>query len=153
MDLFNPVPSSGKVRRALARILCSPEFSRTTRTRELLVFIVERALDGKVDELSGEVIAREIFKRGSDYDPETDSIVRTDIARLRARLADYYAGSGSRDQLRIMLNRVDYLPVFEVRQPVGWHSLSSRLRDKLLLIAALASVIVVIIALAVRVLR
>jgi hypothetical protein len=42
------------------------------------------------------LIALEVFGRRPDYDPRLDSIVRTEAARLRARLAEYYAGAGRR---------------------------------------------------------
>lgn len=116
LDLFNPAPSPDEVQRQLRRILESPEFARTTRLKALLAFIVGCALDGKVDRLSGHVIAAEVFQRGESFDPETDSIVRTEAARLRGRLEEYYRHHGRRDRVRILLNRRDYLPVFVMRE-------------------------------------
>ena len=117
LDLFNPAPSPVDIERQLKRILESPEFARAMRLKELLVFVVGRTLDGRIERLNARAIAEDVFQRGGSFDPETDSIVRTEAARLRSRLDDYYAHSGRRDRVLIMLNRREYLPVFVIRQP------------------------------------
>ncbi|MBI2992718.1 MAG: hypothetical protein HYY48_00890 [Gammaproteobacteria bacterium] len=115
LDLFNPAPSPDEVQRQMRRILESPEFGRTTGLKELLEFVVSRALEGRLDCLTGNAIAAQVFQRGHSFDPETDSIVRTEAARLRGRLEEYYRQSGRRDRVYILLNRRDYLPVFVMR--------------------------------------
>jgi len=65
----------------------------------LLRFVVERHLDGRDDALKESVIALEVFGN-RDYDPKQDSIVRTEVARLRARLAEYYLREGAHNQVR-----------------------------------------------------
>jgi len=125
LDLFNPAPSPEEVRHQLRRILDSPEFERTTRLKELLEFVVGRALEGRIESLTGSAIAAGVFQRGSNFDPDTDSIVRTEAARLRGRLEEYYQGHGRHDRVRILLNRRDYLPVFVI----GDSGLASRLAD------------------------
>lgn len=115
LDLFNPAPSPEEVQHQLHRILDSPEFARAARLKELLEFVVGHSLEGRMDRLTGNAIAAEVFQRGSSYDPDTDSIVRTEAARLRSRLEEYYLRTGRHDRVRIMLNRRDYLPVFVIR--------------------------------------
>jgi TolB-like protein len=80
----------------------------------LLRFVVERHLDGRDNALKESVIALEVFGN-RDYDPKQDSIVRTEMARLRARLAEYYLREGTHDQVLIELPKGRYIPVF--RQP------------------------------------
>jgi TolB-like protein len=77
----------------------------------LLRFVVERHLDGRDDALKESVIALEVFGN-RDYDPKQDSIVRTEVARLRARLAEYYLREGAPDQVLIELPKGRYIPVF-----------------------------------------
>jgi len=124
LDLFDPTPSPDEVRAQLARILESVEFSRATRLRTLLQFTVQCVLEGREDRLDAYAIAEAVFGRGGAFDPETDSIVRTEAARLRDRLDRYYAATGRGDRVRISVNRGDYLPVFQV-QPArsGWQRL------------------------------
>src|SRR5438128_10716459 len=86
-------------REQLERILASDAFKRNERLSQFLRFIVERHLEGAHGHLKESVIAVEVFRRRADYDPKLDSVVRTEAGRLRARLADYYAGDGKHDQV------------------------------------------------------
>jgi hypothetical protein len=113
-DLFDPTPTPTEVEAQLQRVLASPEFVRAARMRELLRFIVSRILEGREDQLTSPILAAQVFQR-QDFNPETDSIVRTEASRLRHRLHQYYSGSGRRDRVVILLGRGDYLPVFRVR--------------------------------------
>jgi hypothetical protein len=47
------------------------------------------------------VIAVEVFGCASEYDPQTDPVVRIETSRLRTRLAEYYEISGAPEPLRI----------------------------------------------------
>jgi hypothetical protein len=118
-DLFEPTPSPDEVRRQLEHVLASPEFARAARLRDLLAFVVGSVLDGREDRLVGARIAAEVFRR-REFDPESDSIVRTEASRLRHRLHRYYGGSGRRARVLIVLGRGDYLPVFRYRRPAPW---------------------------------
>ena len=114
-DLFDPTPSPEDVRAQLPRVLQSPEFARTTRMKGLLEFIVTRVLEGREDQLTSTIIAAQVFQRQT-FNPESDSIVRTEASRLRQRLHEYYSHSGRRERVVIMLGKGDYLPVFRVRE-------------------------------------
>ena len=99
------------IRRQLHRALASANFSRSERLSRFLRFVVERHLEGRDNELKESVIAIEVF--GSrDYDPQRDSIVRTEAGRLRARLAEYYVGEGGGSPVIIELPKGGYVPVF-----------------------------------------
>jgi adenylate cyclase len=104
------VDSDG-VRRQLERLLGSSGFARNERLSAFLRFIVEQHLEGKDEELKESVIGVEIFGRPPDYNPKRDSIVRTEAARLRARLGEYYANGGRNDELVIDLPKGGYVPV------------------------------------------
>lgn len=114
-DLFDPTPSPEEVRAQLERVLQSPEFARAARMKGLLEFIVMRVLEGREDQLTSTVIAAQVFQRQT-FNPETDSVVRTEASRLRQRLHEYYSNSGRRERVVIMLGKGDYLPVFRVRE-------------------------------------
>src|SRR6266571_451010 len=106
------MPSVGseaqEARRQLERILASPGFARNERLSRFLRFVVERYLEGRDQELKESLIAIEVFGRKPDYDPKQDSIVRSEAARLRARLIEYYAGPGRGDSLVIELPKGGY---------------------------------------------
>ncbi|MGD1097040.1 MAG: hypothetical protein ABSB35_34255 [Bryobacteraceae bacterium] len=134
-------------RRQLERVLSSAGFSRNERLARFLRFIVEQHLQGQDSEIKESVIAVEVFRRGPDHDPKQKSIVRTEAARLRARLNEYYLGEGKKDALIIELPKGGYVPVFRAAPadpPMtapAEAGTSSRRRTRLWLLAALAGLL------------
>ena len=108
-----PTAGSGveAARRQLERVLASPGFSRNERLSRFLRFVVEQHLAGRDAEIKESLIAVEVLGRSPDHDPKQDSIVRTEAARLRARLGEYYLGEGKGDPLLIELPKGGYVPV------------------------------------------
>ncbi len=104
--------SADAVRQHLEKVLGSPVFERNQRLSRFLRLTVERHLEGRDDELKESVIGTEIFGRRPDYDPKSDSIVRTEARRLRALLNEYYLREGQGDALVIELPKGGYVPVF-----------------------------------------
>src|SRR5579872_7083543 len=86
-----------ETRKQLDRVLASSGFARNERMSRFLRFLVDRHLEGRDEELKESLIAIEVFSRKPDYDPKQDSIVRSEAARLRARLIEYYAREGGSD--------------------------------------------------------
>jgi hypothetical protein len=107
--------SAGPVRNQLEKILSSPRFVRNDRLSKFLRFVVEQRLEGKTVELKESLVGIEVFGRRPGFDPRHDSVVRTEAAKLRVRLSEYYAAEGKADQLVIELPKGGYTPVF--RQP------------------------------------
>src|SRR5919112_801782 len=91
------------VREELRRVLDSAGFARNERLSRFLRFVVERRLEGRQSELKETVIAVEVFGRAANFDPRRDPIVRTEAARLRVRLHEYYASEGRADRCVIEL--------------------------------------------------
>jgi hypothetical protein len=60
-------------------------------------------------------IATEVFGRHEDFDPHLDSLVRVQAARLRAKLAAYYASEGAGDQIVVELPKGTYGLTFHER--------------------------------------
>jgi TolB-like protein len=81
-----------------------------------LTFLVDRHLEARDDELKESLIAHEVFGRRPDYDPKQDSIVRTEAARLRGRLAEHYAGAGRQSSVIVEIPKGGYVPVFRYRE-------------------------------------
>jgi TolB-like protein len=107
------------VERELERVLSSSGFLRNERLSRFLRFVVDRNLEGRHEEIKESLIAVEVFGRKPDYDPKQHSIVRTEAGRLRARLAEYYAGEGSQDPMIIELPKGGYIPKFRQLDPAG----------------------------------
>jgi serine/threonine-protein kinase len=114
------VPAAA-VREQLTRVVNSPKFVSSTRLCRFLSHIVNRAIDGDLDNLKEFTIAMEVFDRTSDYDPNIDAIVRVEARRLRAKLKAYYEdGPGTADPVLIALRPGSYVPIFrklDSRQP------------------------------------
>ena len=62
-------------------------------------------------------IATEVFGRHESFDPHLDSLVRVQAARLRAKLAGYYASEGAGDSIVVELPKGTYGLTFHERTP------------------------------------
>jgi TolB-like protein len=107
-------PTADDVRRQLERLLASAVFANAGRMSRFLRFVVERTLAGDGTRLKEYVIGVEVFDRDADYDPRVDSIVRVEAARLRAKLAEYYAGEGRDDAVVLTLPKGGYTPTLKL---------------------------------------
>ena len=107
-------PSEDEVRRQLDRLLASAPFANAGRMSRFLKFVVERTLAGDAERLKEYVIGVEVFDRDTDYDPRVDSIVRVEAARLRSKLAEYYAGEGRGDAVVLGLPKGGYAAVIKL---------------------------------------
>src|SRR5215469_8114748 len=110
--------SAEPVRKQLDRVLSSPGFARNERLSRFLRFIVQQVLDGKAGEIKESLVGIEVFGRAPGYDTRSDSVVRTEAAKLRARLAEYYSREGASDSLIIELPKGGYTPLIHHRTPV-----------------------------------
>lgn len=105
-----------EVRAQLDRILADFATSGANRRSRLLRYLVEETLEDRSESLKESVIATEVFDRAPGYDPQIDSVVRVEIGRLRARLAEYYEKAGADAPVRIEIPRGAYRPVFVFRE-------------------------------------
>ncbi|MFN7935398.1 MAG: tetratricopeptide repeat protein [Bryobacteraceae bacterium] len=102
----------------LERVLASPQFSNSPRLSRFLRYIVEEFIAEQSNGLKESLIAMEVFRK-TDYDPNRHSIVRTEAARLRARLAEYYGGPGANDPIVIELPKGGYVPSLKWVSDIG----------------------------------
>lgn len=110
--------SDAEIIAALARVTSSARFRDSPQIVAFLNYVVDRSLAGKGDQIKGYTIAVEALGRDASFDPNTQSIVRTEAARLRQELARYYADGGRDDPVRIELPRGRYVPVFRRHGPL-----------------------------------
>lgn len=85
---------------------------------KLLKYLGEHSLGSPGIPLKEYQIATEVFGRSPDFDPRLDSTVRVQTGRLRAKLAEYYAGEGALDRLMIEIPKGAYSLTCHVRPPV-----------------------------------
>jgi TolB-like protein len=109
-------PSEADVRRQLERLLASAVFANAGRMSRFLKFVVEKTLAGEGERLKEYVVGVEVFDRDTSYDPRVDSIVRVEAARLRSKLAEYYAGDGRGDAIVLTLPKGGYAPFIKLEE-------------------------------------
>jgi len=110
-----PAPTAAEVWRALERIRNSSSMMRAGRLNHLLTFLVETTLGGDAQYLKETTVGVAVFGRAPDYDPKTDTIVRSQAWRLRAKLQGYYNGEGAQDPVIISIPKGQYAAQFTFR--------------------------------------
>ena len=108
-------PGEDEVRQALERVTSLPPLSRSKRLSRFLRYIVDEALAGRSEAITGYSIAVDVFQKPETFDPTSDTIVRVEAGRLRQRLAEYYREAGKHDPVTILLPKGRYTPAFEAR--------------------------------------
>lgn len=104
------------VERQLARICDSQDFSAAPKMRALLRYLIDAELGGTGDAIKAYGIGIDVFDRDATFDPNTDSIVRVQVGRLRHLLTYYYMTAGVGDSLRIDIPKGGYRAVFTLSQ-------------------------------------
>jgi adenylate cyclase len=119
------------IRAHLERVLHSPHFDGSARSREFLRYVVEEVLAGRGGYLKQVAIAVDVFGRKPDFDAVIDPIVRVQAGRLRRSLERYYLLSGDADSLRIELPKGSYAPAFveKADMPAQSNTRQNRARD------------------------
>jgi len=108
------VAAASEIKTQLTLILNYPTFSKSRVISEFLKFIVTKTLHGQENQLKEYVIATEVLGRKSDFNPQTDPIVRIHAIRLRKALDEYNHLVGYNDPIQISIPKGRYVPVFEI---------------------------------------
>lgn len=99
------------------RILTTGPFQKSARLRELLHYIVERAINGHSHDLTEHNIGVAVYGKPVDYSPVEDSSVRVHARQLRLKLHEYFDGEGRDECMIVEIPKGSYAPVFRtVRQ-------------------------------------
>ena len=144
--------SSADIRAQIERISSGPEIGQAKRLQELLSYIVEEFLAGRAERIKGFTIGQSVFATDHKFDPDSNSIVRVEMGRLRRRLAAYYLTSGSNDPIVIDIPKGSYVPRFsqnlqvpkESKTPLPGHWFRTLLKGKWLTLGA--PIIVILLA-------
>jgi hypothetical protein len=86
-------------RAALQKVVDSSTFSRAEQLRRLLLWLGEKAIEGVAPSEYDVGVAP--LQRPKNFDPQTDSLVRKEMTRLRTKLEAYYQGEGRGDAVRV----------------------------------------------------
>lgn len=108
-----------KERRALLqRVLWSRHIEKSTRIRDFLAFVCERALEDPSVEIHEQEIGCRVFGRKGDYDTAADNIVRVTASQTRKKLERYFTSDGVSEPVILEIPKGRYTPVFRERNPV-----------------------------------
>jgi TolB-like protein len=113
-----PAPDFGKdvgkmVHVELDRLTSSRELRGSKALADLLRYCVQQTLANNIPQLKEYWIGVNVFRRGEEFDPAADPIVRVQARRLRHKLESYYR-SNSFHEVTIALRKGAYLTEFHV---------------------------------------
>ena len=97
------------------RIAASGILGRSRLLVEFLLYIVDRHVCDRADEITEQQIGIRVFGRAEGYDSNEDNIVRSYARTLRKRIEEYFATEGKEEPLRIEIPRGGYAPAFSYR--------------------------------------
>ncbi len=110
-------PGAGEIREQLARILGSHVFRNSKRYAAVLTYIVEQTLAGNTEQLKERTIGVDVFGRDPNYDTGSDHVVRSAMAEVRKRLAQYYQEDlQQEDEWHLDLQPGSYVPQFRCKR-------------------------------------
>jgi hypothetical protein len=94
------------------RIVDSPQFCKSPRLSQFLLYIVSRTIEGRQSEVTEQQIGVHVFGRPRGYRTVDDNIVRSYARQLRKRLTEYFANCGIDHEIRIEIPLGSYIPAF-----------------------------------------
>ncbi|MCU1321306.1 MAG: hypothetical protein JWM43_955 [Acidobacteriaceae bacterium] len=97
------------------RIAESGSLGRSRLLSEFLLYVVDRHIRNRIDEITEQQIGILVFGRAEGYDSNDDNIVRSYARNLRKRLNEYYATEGKDESMRLEIPRGGYAPTFSTR--------------------------------------
>ena len=101
-----------KIDKTVDAIVSSGVLGSSKRRAALLRYLVDRELDGRGDEIKAFSIALDVMGRDKSFDPNSDSIVRSEVGRLRDALRMFAAELVTHDQVVIEIPKGTYRPSF-----------------------------------------
>ncbi len=113
IELGGPTPED--IQRQLSKIIHSKPFRHASALQRLLQYLISKALADPFADIKEYTIGMEVFERGPDYDPQSDTIVRVQIHRLRIKVKEYYETEGIGDPILVDIPKGHYIPSFEFR--------------------------------------
>ena len=113
VELGGPAPED--IRKQLQRLIRSKAFRHASALQRLLQYLISKAIEDPFADIKEYTIGTEVFDRGPGYDPQSDTIVRVQIHRLRLKVKEYYESEGVNDPIAVDIPKGHYIPTFEMR--------------------------------------
>jgi hypothetical protein len=111
-------PTDEEVTAQIAAILESPCLQNAESSRQLLIFLAGWSQEHPGQHVKEIEIAIALFHRTpGDFDAQTDSVVRVQMARLRKKICEYYLDEGVVDDVLIDIPKGSYSIVASYRVP------------------------------------
>jgi hypothetical protein len=98
------------------RIAASRTLGRSRLLADFLLYIVDRHIRDRADEITEQQIGVLVFGRAEGYDANDDNIVRSYARNLRKRIDEYFATEGKEETLLLEIPRGGYAPAFSPRR-------------------------------------
>jgi hypothetical protein len=99
----------------IERLVNSPLLQGSEALTKLLRYLARHTLSVPATHLKEYQIATEVLGRQSDFDPQTDSSVRVQVGRLRAKLAEHFGADYCDDPILVGVPKGGYALSFERR--------------------------------------
>lgn len=99
------------------RIINSSHFQKARQLREILLYLVSRALEETPTPISEYDVACNALGRRPDFNSNEDNIVRVQIRQLRKKLENYFESEGRAESILLTVPKGSYAPHFETREP------------------------------------
>jgi hypothetical protein len=98
------------------RIVGSPQFVRSVRLKNFLLYVTRCALLDHADHVSEQQIGIHVFGKAPDYNASEDNIVRSQARFLRIKLGEYFESEAGREEPVVLtIPKGTYLPRFSAR--------------------------------------
>jgi hypothetical protein len=98
------------------RIAASGTLGRSRLLSDFLLYVVDRHICDRTDEITEQQIGVLVFGRAEGYDSNDDNIVRSYARNLRRRIEEYFATEGKEETLLLEIPRGGYSPCFSPRR-------------------------------------
>jgi hypothetical protein len=108
-------PSIEERHALIERVAASPQFGRSARLRDFLLYVGGQSLKDGCPEINEQEIGMHVFGRPKSYDRSQDNIVRVNATELRKRIELYFATDGAQEPLILEIPRGGYKPIFHRR--------------------------------------
>jgi hypothetical protein len=105
-------------RELVVRVVASSGMSRSTRLRELFLYLCSCVLDDGVKDIHELEVGHKVFGRSAHYDTIADNIVRVHASMLRKRLNEFFETDGQNESFTIEIPKGNYAPLF-IERPIS----------------------------------
>jgi hypothetical protein len=107
--------------------VANKSFAKSPFLTSFLLYVCDRELSGRAEEITEYQIGIQAFGRPVDYNPGVDNVVRNYARVLRKRLDQYFETDGKEEPIRISIPVGRYVPIFHESAPSSEDGTSGQL--------------------------